>query len=239
MKPLIGLNLDVSAGPPEQVELLTTYYEPIFAVGGIPVLLPPMPDDDLEEILGGLSGLVLIGGNDYSPRRYGQDLGPKTKLVHTKREDFDFRLLHRALKRAQMPILGICNGCQLINIGFGGSLIQDIPSELPDSQVKHRGEAGWKVKDWHEVELVGQSKLLNIYKKQRLSVPTAHHQGIGSVGNGLKASAHAEDGLVEALEAPDHPFIVGVQWHPERDFTGNEALFKEFLSKARATADKP
>jgi putative glutamine amidotransferase len=233
MKPLIGLNLDVTAGPPEKVDLQTTYYQAIFAVGGIPLLVPPMPDEDLEDVLDTLSGIVLCGGIDYSPARYGEEAGPKSQLVHPKRDDFDFRLFHRAVNRKQMPLLGICAGCQLMNVAFGGSLVQDIELDLPPSTVKHTGQAGWKVRDWHDIEFTPGSRLHNIYKINRLSVPTNHHQGIKVVGQGLKAAAHADDGQIEALEVADGKFVLSVMWHPERHFPGNEALFKEFLMHAK------
>lgn len=237
MKPLIGLNLDISPGPPEQAQIQTRYCEPILASGGIPILLAPMPDSDLEEVLARLDGIVLIGGDDYSPQLYGEFASANVKLVDPVREDFDLRLMSRLIKSREMPVLGICGGCQLMNVGFGGSLIQDIVTQIPSSPVKHSGEPGWKVKDWHEVEVESDSQLFRIYKKQRFTVPTAHHQAIKVVGNGLKAVARTDDGIVEAVEAPSRSFMFGVQWHPERDYAGNEPLFREFIfSCAKVTS---
>src|SRR5579883_482876 len=108
MKPLIGLNLDIVPGPPEKAELQTTYFDWILSHGGIPILVPPIPEDDLQEVLARLGGLVLIGGDDYSPSLYGEKPGAKLDIMHPRREDFDLRLIAQALKRRDFPILGIC-----------------------------------------------------------------------------------------------------------------------------------
>lgn len=233
MKPIIGMNMDISTGPPRKIWAYSTYHESILAAGGIPLLLPPLPEGDLEFLLSRIDGMLLIGGDDYSPSLYNEPVHPTVEIMDSQREQFDLALIKRLMTRRDLPVLGLCGGAQLINIAFGGSLIQDIPTEIPDSNVKHGKSEGWKAKDWHEVQFQPATKLIDIYKKQRLNVPTAHHQGIKSIGKGLKSSAVTDDGIVEALEAPDHRFMIGVQWHPERDLVGNQPLFEAFLAQTK------
>jgi len=233
MKPLIGMNMDISAGPPRKIWAYATYHEAIIANGGIPIFLAPVTEHDIKCIVDRLDGLVLIGGDDYSPQLYGESAHPSVELIDPERESFDFALMNYIRDKKELPVLGLCNGAQLMNIAFGGSLVQDICSEMPNSKVKHKGEAGWKVKDWHEVVFEAGSRLKDIYQKERLNVPTAHHQGIKTLGKGLKSAARTDDGWIEALEAPEYRFAIGVQWHPERDLIGNEPLFKAFLAAAK------
>lgn len=232
-KPLIGINLDVTDGPPPVVSVQSTYLDAIRKSGGIPVLLPPMSDEDLSEVLGRLNGIMLIGGPDYCPSKYGETTSPTVQLMNGDREEFDFKLALRSLQK-DMPILGICAGCQLLNISLGGSLIQDIKTELPKSEVVHTARKNPWVDGFnrHEVVLSEGSYLRRIYNKPAISVPTSHHQAVRSVGKGLKITAHAEDGIVEAVELSGHPFILGVQWHPERDYEGNKVLFDEFVKQS-------
>ncbi len=234
MKPLIGINMDVEAGPPAKASLQNLYIQAVQKAGGIALAIPPMPDEDLKALVGKLDGLVLIGGRDYSPERYGEEACPKVTLVETTREDFDFRLIKLALKDTAMPILGICAGCQLLNIALGGTLIQDIPSEVKGSSVHHSLPPGKTLQDFaegfmrHPVNIFPDSLLSTMYPKH-LDVPTSHHQAIKDLGKGLKVTANADDEIIEALELPNRPFTIGVQWHPERDYAGNKTLFEEFI----------
>ncbi len=232
MKPLIGVNLDVTAGPPQEVRLQTYYYEAVTKAGGIPVLLPPMSDDDLEEVLQTLNGIMLIGGLDYSPLRYASHQSPTVEVAHPLREDFDFRLASRT-QSSKMPVLGICAGLQLLNVSMGGSLIQDINEELGHTDVNHASKNGW-IDGFtrHDVIITESSYLRRIYGAERISVPTSHHQAVKALAKDLTVTAHADDGVIEAFECNDKPFFIGVQWHPERDFDGNRPLFEEFVKSA-------
>jgi putative glutamine amidotransferase len=233
MKPLIGINLDILEGPPALARVRCDYYEAILNAGGVPVLIPPMPDEDLDQVLSTLGGLMLIGGLDYSPKLYGEDPCQAVELTHHRREQFDLQLVRRAFQGRDIPLPGICAGCQVLNISLGGSLIQDITSEMPDSDVHHKKpDPSYNGVHKHHIELEEGTRLSGIYKLKTLDVPSAHHQAVKTLGRGLKASAKAVDGIIEAFEAPERRFTVGVQWHPERDFSGNQALFKEFVLQA-------
>lgn len=237
MKPLIGINLDVEHGPPTQASIQETYYAAIQKAGGIPVLLPPMPDEDLEIVLKQLAGLMLIGGRDYCPSYYNQEKHATTELAHPDRLQFDMLLIEKAIQNTKMPILGICAGHQLLNIGLNGSLIQDICSAHPESQVVHTSKNGWNEGfTRHRVKVEPGSILSTIYKDKEFEVPTSHHQAIKDLGKGLKVVAYAEDGIIEAVEMEGRPFTIGVQWHPERDFDGNRNLFQEFVKQSARVA---
>jgi putative glutamine amidotransferase len=240
MKPIIGINVDVTDGPPQEAQVQSTYFTAILKAGGIPILIPPMPDDDLNTILRSINGLMLIGGNDYNPAHYKEAACEKVKLTAATRDDFDMRLVQRAVVGSNLPLLGICAGLQALNIGLGGSLIQDIPSELPDSKVQHASPRGWEVGfNKHAVKISPDTKLASIYQKEEVDVPTSHHQSIRRLGAGLKPAAYAHDKIIEAVEYEGKPFVIGVQWHPERDFDGNKKLFEEFVKHAAAVSAAP
>lgn len=233
MKPFIGINLDVEGEKPRKVSIQCFYVEAIQKAGGIPVLLPPMPDEDLHRLLAKLNGILLIGGRDYNPKRYNESACEKVELCDENREDFDVRLIQATIQQTKLPVLGICAGLQLINIGLGGSLIQDIPTEKPDSSVVHTSENGWSEGfSKHEVRIEPETFLSTLYSETQVNVPTSHHQAIKALGRGLKPSAFAHDGIIEAIELEDRPFTIGVQWHPERDFEGNRGLFESFVQHA-------
>jgi gamma-glutamyl-gamma-aminobutyrate hydrolase PuuD len=237
MKPLIGINLDITAGPPEEARIQTTYTDAIIKSGGIPVLLPPMPDDDVAEVVRRLDGLMLIGGPDYCPSLYKEEADGSVELVHSRRQQFDLHLLRLALKRANMPLLGVCAGAQLLNIELGGSLVQDIKSTFVGSHVEHS-----RIKDEkngynkHDVIIDKDSIIAGIYKTDRVAVPTSHHQSVKELGAGLKVTAQADDGVIEAIELKESNFVIGVQWHPERDYETNKPLFDRLVSASRLTS---
>lgn len=243
MKPLIGLNVDVNVQKPTEARIARLYFESIEKAGGLPVLVPPMKKNALNRLIDRLSGVLLIGGRDYSPSLYGQERHQSVETVHPIREDFDMMLAGAALGR-DMPVLAICGGLQLVNIVLGGTLIQDLPTALPESAVVHRAKVeqptdrpvtGQKLT--HPVGLLEGTKLRRIYRRATLPrVRTSHHQAIDRPGKGLIASAFAEDGVIEAAEHVALAFVIGVQWHPETDYEGNKRLFRAFVRQAAVNA---
>ncbi|MCC7531752.1 MAG: gamma-glutamyl-gamma-aminobutyrate hydrolase family protein [Candidatus Melainabacteria bacterium] len=238
MKPVIGINVDVTEGPPEEARVQALYFDAVRKAGGVPLLIPPMPDSDLKLALERLDGLMLIGGYDYCPSKYGENLDEETKarlnveLAHERRQDFDFALMGLALEKQALPILGICAGAQLLNVELGGTLITDILHELPESNVLHASKNGWQDGfKRHEVVLEEKSAIAAIYKSTRIDVPTSHHQAVDKPGKGLTIAARADDGVIEAVEMEGRKFVIGVQWHPERDFEGNRSLFEAFIQQ--------
>jgi putative glutamine amidotransferase len=233
MKPLIGINVDVQDGPPPKAQVYTSFYEAIEQAGGIPLLIPPLADADLDQLITILSGVIMIGGDDYSPALYGEEKHPSVELVHPKREDFDMRLVQRMLKEKDIPLLGICGGLQALNIALGGSLIQDIPSQMPESKVNRKSVDGWR-RGWskHTIRISPETKLAKIYQRLEIQAVANNHQGLKTLGKGLTAVAFAEDEIVEAVELTKHSFIIGVQWHAERDMDTNMPLFREFVMQS-------
>ncbi|HHT9155910.1 MAG TPA: gamma-glutamyl-gamma-aminobutyrate hydrolase family protein, partial [Candidatus Tripitaka sp. YC43] len=199
VKPFIGINCDLQGEKPRRLSLYCEYYEAVKMAGGIPILLAPLEEvKDIEGLLNRLDGLILSGGDDVWPERYGQTRHARTNLVSKERDTFDFQLVRQALDM-DIPMLGICHGIQLINVVMGGTLIQDIPSH---SKVTHKVTVG---RGTHLCEFI---------KTDELMVNSSHHQAIDRLGEGLKVSATAEDGIVEAVEGTRHSLVMGVQWHP-------------------------
>lgn len=232
-RPLIGINTDIDGEKPEVSRVNSQYIEAVQKAGGVPVLIPPLSAEELKSVLPNLDGVLMIGGDDYPPSLYKQEQHEKVSLMKKKRSQFDMLLASAAIAEKNLPFLGICAGCQALNIASGGSLIQDIPSAKPASKVKHSSPEGWqKGFSKHEVELAKSSKLRSIYGSEKIEVVSSHHQCVDSVGKDLELAARSEDGVAEAIEKQGQRFALGVQWHPERDFETNKSLFAEFIKQA-------
>jgi putative glutamine amidotransferase len=233
LKPVIGLNCDVSGEKPRELSVQATYVDAITKAGGIPVLLPPMSEDDLKAILPSIDGVCMIGGADYPPVSYGQKAHASVSPMAHERSDFDLTLVRSALAEKNLAFLGICAGCQALNIGAGGTLTQDIPSQKK-SKIMHASPQGWqKGFNKHDVTFVKDSHLGQTLGLLPVSEPTSHHQCVDTLGQDLKATATTQDGLIEGIEMPDRSFVVGVQFHPERSYDRNQALFNDFISAAK------
>ncbi len=239
-RPRIGITMDVGA-PDEQrkvLELPADYAERIFRAGGMAVLLPLTHDAGIrDEMIASLDGLLVPGGNDLDPRLYGQTQHTATNLTDKDRQDFDLAILALAEAR-ELPTLGICMGCQTMNVQRRGTLHQHLPElELKAGGTKgvleHR-KAGDR-SNLHDVEIRPNTHLAAALKLPNLPANSRHHQGIDRVGHGLIPCAVAPDGLVEAVEDPSLPFWIGVQWHPENlGGTAHERLFEALVEAARA-----
>jgi putative glutamine amidotransferase len=187
-----------------------TYSLAVQRAGGLALILPP---DDVaaeapDELLDMLDGLILAGGSDIDPASYGAQPHPETRNTRPERDRFEIALGTRALER-DMPVLGICRGMEMLNVIQGGTLNQHLGSEL------HRHTPG--VYTDHRVRLEPGSLAERVVGAERTEVKSAHHQGLEELGEGVVASGHADDGIVEAIELPDRSFAVGVLWHPEED----------------------
>jgi gamma-glutamyl-gamma-aminobutyrate hydrolase PuuD len=194
-------------------------------VGGRPLLVPPA-DDGVEETLDALDGLVLSGGNDVDPASYGAESHGETSGVRPERDRAELALLKGALAR-DMPVLAVCRGSQLLNVARGGDLVQHLPEVVGDE--KHRETPG--VFAEHGIRVDPQSRLGALVGKHG-PVMSHHHQGFGRLGQGLRETAWAEDGTLEAVEDPARRFAVGVLWHPEEAEDG--ALFAGLVAEAAA-----
>lgn len=233
MKPVIGINCDYEVkGKRPYSFLYRNYSEAIIAAGGVPVLLPVIREKgDAELCVQRIDGLLLSGGDDIPPQRYGEERHEKTVCIHQDKDISDFALLQAAMQ-TKKPVLAICYGIQLINVALGGTLIQDIPSECITAIV-HKDLHNKQYT--HPVTIKKESFLYKIVGTGTLEANSTHHQAIKSLGKGLLDTAHTPDGIIEAIEHEDYPFLVGVQWHPECliDTPYHAALFKAFIHASR------
>lgn len=230
-KPRILINCDVQGEKGRRLQVSALYVEAIQKAGGLPIIVPPMSVDDVFFL--DPAGVLMIGGDDYPPESYGQKPHPSVSIMDKTRSDFDIELVKYVRAHKGMPFLGICAGCQALNIGSGGTLTQDIPSQKPESKVMHASPDGWqKGFNQHVVEFKPDSKLAKILDRTSETEPTSHHQCVDKLGANLKPIASTADGVVEGVEMTDRDFGIGVQFHPERAFDKNEKLFKEFVHQA-------
>ncbi|MCU0316858.1 MAG: gamma-glutamyl-gamma-aminobutyrate hydrolase family protein [Fimbriimonadaceae bacterium] len=199
------------------------YVEQVVAAGGVPVLIPPGSDPiALAEIL---DGWLIPGGNDLDPSLWGESLHPEAELEFAKRTETELGLW-RAVS-PDLPVFGICYGCQFINVARGGSLEQHLPDLVGED--RHRGDP------MQTYAIKTGSKLREIIGADTASGRSWHHQAVKSLGEDLVVTATHEDGTIEALEDPGDRWIVGVQWHPERSETEDTPkLFASFIAAAAA-----
>ncbi|MFD6196262.1 gamma-glutamyl-gamma-aminobutyrate hydrolase family protein [Mycobacteriaceae bacterium NPDC060252] len=194
--------------------------------------LAAMVTDDPFFALSGVDALVLPGGGDVNPRRYGQVGTSAVYDVNDEQDELDFTLAARALA-AGLPVLGICRGAQVLNVAYGG----DLEIDLRPGEVAHRSMAVGEVFAWHPVRLVAGSRVRAAHEADRIVVASAHHQAVASLGEGLVATGYAPDGLIESFEAVDG-WVLAVQWHPEAAGTPESVKHAPFTALARAIESK-
>ncbi|MDO7881219.1 gamma-glutamyl-gamma-aminobutyrate hydrolase family protein [Salinibacterium soli] len=205
------------------------YFDAVNRAGGIAVLLPPQPVDEAvaSRVLDGLDGLIITGGKDVDPARYGQEPHPTTDAPRRDRDAWEDALLTAAIDRG-LPFLGICRGAQLLNVARGGTLIQHLPDVIGST----RYNLGNGVFAENEVAVESGSRLARLVGDD-LEVKSYHHQAIDELGDGLVVTARSDDGIVQAVELEGVPFGVAVQWHPEEDAAEDARLFEGLVEAAR------
>jgi gamma-glutamyl-gamma-aminobutyrate hydrolase PuuD len=201
-----------------------SYVRAVERAGGMPVVLPPSAD--VAEVLRLVDGIVFSGGSDVAPEQYGAEAHPATDAPRPDRDRFELALLRAALA-ADLPVLAVCRGSQVLNVARGGDLDQHLPESV--GHERHRHTPG--VFADHDVDVKADSRLGRILG-ERAPVKSHHHQGFGRLGEALDAVAWADDGTVEGLEDPTRRFAVGVLWHPEED--EDAALFEALVGEAAA-----
>ncbi|HWP42120.1 MAG TPA: gamma-glutamyl-gamma-aminobutyrate hydrolase family protein [Blastocatellia bacterium] len=220
-------------------ELRETYAEAIYAAGGTPLLLPLIPEQDfIDSIIDQLDAVCLSGAvNDVDPLRYGREPRPELGPIVPRRDEFDMMLL-RAAEERRLPVLAICFGIQSLNVYRGGTLIQDITTEVKGALKHMQGEVFWRRS--HSINITEDSILARIAGSTHTAVNSHHHQAIDIVGRDLVPIAWAADGVIEAVvdPRPEH-FVLGVQWHPEVSWNTDPlsmAIFNHFISVTRSRA---
>ncbi len=230
-RPRIGLTLDIDelAG---RYELKRSYADAVLAAGGLPVLIPYGDASAAGAYLGLCDGLLITGGDfDIPPEQYGEERRAGCGPAKSARTVFESALVEAALT-ARLPLLGICGGMQLLNVLRGGSLYQHLPDDL---SLSHEQPAP-KDRPSHEVEVAPGTLLARLVGAAALPVNSTHHQAVKRPGTGVLVAARASDGVVEAIELPDLPFALGVQWHPEACLAHeprHAALFRGLVDAAR------
>lgn len=226
MRPLIGVTTGRSPRPPNrfQYAVNSEYVAAVEEVGGIAVSLPAQPRA-VPEVIAALDALILTGGGDIDPVHYGQPLHPATRSIDPDRDHFELDLTRMAVERG-LSLLGICRGIQVLNVALGGTLIQDIPDQVPAALVHQTPEDAPIAT--HRVRLQANSRLAALIQCTDLLTNSSHHQAIQSLAPALRAVGWSQDGVVEAVESMDQAFVIGVQWHPEllfRDAALHRRLF--------------
>jgi putative glutamine amidotransferase len=235
MHPLIGIT-----GCREQnrhgqpVTLLAeAYARAVTGAGGIPLLiLPGIGQQLLRSILSSLGGLLFSGGGDIEPQRYQSTYRGRLVDVDPERDALELDLVQMAVT-AGKPFLGICRGCQVVNVALGGTLHPDLRS-APNSPLRHEfGPAERRVRA-HDVAIMPKTVLADIIEAKSIGVNSHHHQGLDGVSSRVSVSALAPDGLVEGIEVLEHPFGIAVQWHPEWliEDSWTQRLFRRFVEAA-------
>ena len=250
MKPLIGVTtselrpselatLRRHGEPPHaEMALGITYARAVEAVGGVPVVMPPLAAESVPALVARLDGLLLSGGPDLAPEAY--DAQPHAELGGTEPglDAFEYAVVREA-SRVGLPILGICRGAQALNVARGGTLHQHLPEVVGDAVVHRQREDGGQTT--HVVDVFPGSRLAGVLGTKRLRVNSFHHQAVDRLGSGLRVCARAPDGTIEAIEDPALPFVVAVQWHAETlaHAPAHRALFEAVVEAAAGVVRLP
>ena len=241
MRPLIGIPCgtfrDRDWCPPTHGHR-QTYVDAVVAAGGAPLLIPLVPNEDVLRVLyDQIDGLLLAGGGDIDPTYYGEEPVPELGMIDGLRDQVEIPLARWALEDGK-PILGICRGLQVLNVALGGTLYQDIPSQIT-TEIVH--DSSYTNKDWtymaHPINLAPDSNLAAILGTTEFTTNSLHHQSLKQVAPVLRPVGWAPDGVVEAVEGGDGQFLIGVQCHPEA-LQGEadprwRALFRNFVEQCR------
>jgi putative glutamine amidotransferase len=237
-KPLIGITTDHVrhfAQPDRDrsyLKLYPQYCTAVIAAGGTPLVIPVVPDvQDIRPLLDLVQGVIIVGGDDYPAEWYGRQALETDVPVTRERAEFDRAFARLLFEETDLPVLGVCGGMQLTAIWAGGTLVQHLGEGV------HRdGKEGFTR---HQVDVEPASAFGKALGVDRIEVNSQHHQAVESVAGPLRVCARAPDGVVEALEFADHPFRIGIQWHPERmpDDPYMANLFKAFVAQAASRMD--
>lgn len=235
MKPLIGITTYQSTNSYGQSTILLqqSYVRAVMQAGGVPVLIPSLiAEDGWDTAYSRLDGILFSGGGDISLDHFAGDPHPRIDEVDLNRDSVELKLVQAAASDGK-PFLGICRGCQIVNVALGGTLYTHIPDQLPNA-LDHAYPGNMRTVLVHEVKIEEGTHTAEIYGQPIIKVNSLHHQGLKDIAPVLRVAGHAPDGLVEVIELPDHPFGLAVQWHPEwlTDQESTRNLFRKFVAAA-------
>lgn len=235
-KPVIGVSSFVESG---SVRAGTTYINSVRRAGGLPVVIPlTKSEEEIDAYLNQIDGIVLIGGEDISPLYFGAEPSPYLGEVVPDRDEYEIILIRKAVAKG-IPLLGICRGVQVLNVAMGGTLIQDIPSEI-ENPIQHR-QNGPRNYGSHTIKIEKGSLMAQLLGENDIAVNSFHHQAVKDVAPGYKVTATAKDGIIEAIESQDGKSF-GVQFHPEGFVSAGDKtflpIFQHLVQLAAAYAAK-
>ena len=235
MKPLIGITTNQSQNAYGQptIMLMQSYVNAVIQAGGVPVLIPSLIAEDGWDVLyPRLDGILFSGGGDIGLEHFPGEPHPRIDGVDLARDSIELNLVHAAALDGK-PFLGICRGCQVVNVALGGTLYTHIPDQLPNA-LDHDYPGNKRTILVHDVKIEEATHIAEIYGEPIIQVNSLHHQGLKEIGPALRVAGYSPDGLVEAIELPDHPFGLAVQWHPEwlTDQEPTRNLFRKFVEVA-------
>ena len=241
-KPVPACTVAVTAsirpdGDTNRVRLTAAYVTALENAGLVPLIVPPLADvDAAAAVLDSVAGLVLTGGEDVDPARYGEKRHEKVRSVNAARDATESALIEEARARGK-PVLAICRGIQMLNVALGGTLVQDIPSQC-NTSIAH-DEEGARDSRSHEIDIEPGSLIAKAVGAEHVAVNSFHHQSVKRVADGLRVTARSPDGIIEGLESTDEDWwVMAVQWHPEEMTDSPEpwdrGLFKAFARQLEA-----
>lgn len=236
--PVIGITADRAKKDGTHM-VKNTYVQAVIRAGGMPFIVPSGVEGTIEEVVHRLDGVILTGGGDIDPTLFGAEPHPHLGEVEPERDQFEIALTN-AMIQAEKPILGICRGMQVLNIAFGGNMYQDIYAERKNLCIQH-GQKAPTYHPSHYVQLEKGSLLQKIAQLDRIKVNSFHHQAVKDVLRPLTVCGIASDGIIEAIESTSHPFLLGVQWHPEalvqKEDDVSIKIFEAFVRKSMESRD--
>lgn len=232
MKPIIGITASMET---DETAYMINHHNimAITTTGGIPVMLPYLlVEDDVVQIADQLDGLYATGGYDIDPTLFGEEPHPKLGTIIPARDAFEIALMKQMLKKDK-PVLGVCRGCQILNIAVGGGMYQDMYAQVDRDLLQHKQQAPAGHAS-HFVDVIKDSLLYDLTGTDRLKVNSRHHQANRNVPGSFRISGTASDGVIEAIESRTHEFALGLQWHPENMMMDNDVvslkIFQGFIS---------
>ena len=234
MKPIIGIFAKIIDAD-KKSELLYDYAKVIEKSGGLPVLLPYVEEEEtLDQFINICDGFMFSGGGDVAPSYYGEETKPTCGAIENYRDKLEFQAIDKIIKMDK-PILAICRGMQLINVYLGGTLYQDIPTEIP-SQLNHKQKSSERYLVTHDILINEGTPLREITKQSRIIGNSFHHQCVKKLADGLVVTATADDGIIEGYYLPTHKYLMAYQWHPERLYELdkiNEKIIRSFVDACK------
>jgi putative glutamine amidotransferase len=234
MLPVIGLTPSLDGS---ELKVAQDYVDAVLAAGGVPFIIPYLSGKlEIQQVSEMLDGIILTGGGDIDPTLFGEEPIPQLGSIDPLRDDFEVKLIQNMLQRNK-PMLGICRGCQILNVAVGGDMFQDLETQFPAQLLQHTQNAPRSHRS-HYVHIAQGSRLFRIMQERTtIKVNSFHHQAVRRLAGCFVQSAVSSDGVMEAFESDEHSYVIGVQWHPE-NLAGQDEFSKALFASLIAACQK-